>query len=245
MKSLVFLCLLFVTLYAAQRFPNNVLDQALKAINNAKNSINTVMSDLRYSRTNINSKTQSEIFNYYMTATSRINEVLNTRLNYIKALSIEAFYYRKEKSQEAKESGKDAENCLNIVTKDMKAAAQTGYSEVESCEQAAKKELGTILQIFDNEQANGQNIKNQLDQIALGCSSSNSQQMANCIILKVAIINQGIRQYQQRASQLKNQANSQKNAIFSEQFSCNARANDKVQSASSKAIYAAVDCLKN
>lgn len=221
-------------LYERSRFPNNVLDQALKAINNAKNSINTVMSDLRYSRTNINSKTQSEIINYYIAATSRTNEVLNTRLNYIK-----------KKSQEAKESGKDAENCLNIVTKDMKAAAQTGYSEVESCKQAAKKELGTILQIFDNEQTNGQKLKNQLDQIALGCSSSNSQQMANCIILKVAIINQDIRQYQQRASQLKNQANSQKNAMLLEQFSCNARANDKVQSASSKAIYAAVDCLKN
>ena len=76
-------------------------------------------------------------------------------------------------------------------------------------------------------------------------NSSNPQQMANCIFLKIAIINQDIRQYQQRASQLTNQANSQKNAILLEQSSCNARANDKVQSASTKAIYAAVDCLKN
>ena len=76
-------------------------------------------------------------------------------------------------------------------------------------------------------------------------SSSNPQQTANCIILKVAIINQDIRQYQQRASQLTNQANSQKNALFLEQSSCNTRANNKVQSASTKAIYAAADCLKN
>ncbi|XP_043528533.1 uncharacterized protein LOC122538477 [Frieseomelitta varia] len=235
MKSLVFLCLLFVTFCAAQRVPNNVLDQAFTAIKNAKNSVDTVMLDLRHSRTNINLKAQSEITNYYIAATSRINEVLNTRLNYIK-----------EKSQEAKESGKDADDCLNIVTKDMKAAAQTGYSEVKSCEQEANKKLGTILQTFDNEQANGQKLKNQLDQIALECmNSSNPQQMANCIFLKIAIINQDIRQYQQRASQLTNQANSQKNALLLEQFSCNAKANDKIQSASTKAIYAAVDCLKN
>lgn len=35
----------------------------------------------------------------------------------------------------------------------MKAAAQTGYSEVKLCEQAANKKLETILQTFDNEQA--------------------------------------------------------------------------------------------
>ena len=35
----------------------------------------------------------------------------------------------------------------------MKAAAQTGYSEVKSCEQAANVKLGTILQTFDDEQA--------------------------------------------------------------------------------------------
>ena len=61
-----------------------MLDQALKAIKNAKNSVDTVMSDLRRSRTNINLKAQSEITNYYITGNSRINEVLNTRLSYIK-----------------------------------------------------------------------------------------------------------------------------------------------------------------
>ena len=61
-----------------------MLDQALQAIKNAKNSVDTVMLDLRHSRTNINLKAQSEITNYYIAATSRINEVLNNRLNYIK-----------------------------------------------------------------------------------------------------------------------------------------------------------------
>lgn len=103
-----------------------------------------------------------------------------------------------------------------------------------------------LLIQYNSHFQNGQKLKNQLDQIALECmSSSNPQQMANCIFLKIAIINQDIRQYQQRASQLTNQANSQKNAVLLEQSSCNTRANDKVQSASTKAIYAAVDCLKN
>lgn len=58
-----------------------------------------------------------------------------------------------EKSQEAKESGKNAEDCFNTVTKNMKDAGQTGYNQLNNCENTANQNLNTVLQAFDNEQA--------------------------------------------------------------------------------------------
>lgn len=58
-----------------------------------------------------------------------------------------------EKSQEAKESGKNAEDCFNAVTKNLKDAGQTGYNQLDNCKNIAKKNLDTELQAFDNEQA--------------------------------------------------------------------------------------------
>ncbi|XP_043590750.1 uncharacterized protein LOC122571255 [Bombus pyrosoma] len=234
MKTFVFLCLLFVTVCSAQRFPN-ILDQAMDALKNAKSSVDSVMSDLQHSQTNIGLKGRNEISNLYFQASQNIDSILKTRLDYIK-----------EKLQEAKESSKNAEDCLNTVTKNMKDAGQTGYNQLNNCENIANQNFDAVLQAFDNERANGQKFKNQLDQVALGCiGSSNPQQVANCIFMKVAVINQEIRQYQQRASQLEMNAERNKNAITLQQTSCNSYAISIVQNASTKAIYAAADCLKN
>ncbi|XP_050474405.1 uncharacterized protein LOC126865660 isoform X1 [Bombus huntii] len=235
MKTFVFLCLLFVTVCSAQRFPNDILNQAMNAIKNAKSSVDSVMLDLKHSQRNIGLNGKNEISNLYVQAGQNINSILKTRLDYIK-----------EKSQEAKESGKNAEDCFNDVTKNLKDAGQTGYNQLDNCKNIANKNLDTELQAFDNEQANGQRLKNQLDQVALGCmGSSNSVQVASCILMKVGAINQEIRQYQQRASQLNTNTERNKNAITLQQRSCNSDAISIVQNASTKAIYAAADCLKN
>lgn len=207
----------------------------MNAIKNAKSSVDSVMLNLKHSQTNIGLKGKNEISNLYIQASQNINSILTTRLNYIK-----------EKSQEAKESGKNAENCLNTVTKSMKDAGQTGYNQLNNCKNIANQNFDTVLQAFDNEQANGQKLKYQLDQVALGCmGSSNPQQVASCILMKVGVINQEIRQYQQRASQLNMDAERNKNAITLQQRSCNSDAISVVQNASTKAIYAAADCLKS
>lgn len=75
--------------------------------------------------------------------------------------------------------------------------------------------------------------------------SSDTMQVATCMLMKVAAINQEIRQYQQTASQLNMNAERNKNAITLQQRSCNNDAISIVQNASTKAIYAAADCLKN
>ncbi|OAD58077.1 hypothetical protein WN48_00877 [Eufriesea mexicana] len=234
MKSFIFLCLL-VTLCAAQiRPPSNVLDQAVRAIKTAKTTVQDAMSDMKRNRRTIDMNTRNQISNIQYQSFKNINDIQSTRLNYIK-----------EKSEQAKEAGKNVDDCLNAVTNNMRTATQTGNRELIACENKAKQDLDTQLQAFDTEEANGQKLINQLDSVSLACYNSNIMQMANCMIIKVGLINIDIRQYQQRIAQVERQVQSNKNNIITSQYSCNNNAVTKVRNASSQAIYDVTDCLKN
>ncbi|CAK9806139.1 hypothetical protein ANTPLA_LOCUS4784 [Anthophora plagiata] len=98
---------------------------------------------------------------------------------------------------------------------------------------------------FNSRFQNGQKLLNDLDNIALQCYNSDIIQMASCMSIKVGIVNRSIRDYQQQANKLQSDAQSQKNNIIQTTSNCNYRAVDVCRSASTEAIYAAANCLKN
>ncbi|CAK9832638.1 hypothetical protein ANTRET_LOCUS9432 [Anthophora retusa] len=234
MKSFVLLCLL-VTLCAAQRRPTgSMLDQAVKAIKTAKSNVQSIQSDIRRAKTNFQLNTQNELSNINYQSFKTITDIESTRLQYIK-----------EKSEEAKASGKDADQCLNGVTSNMKSGSQAARNELNKCDTQGKQLLQTQLLAFDTLQADGQKLLNDLDNIALQCYNSDIIQMASCMSIKVGIVNRSIRNYQQQANKLQSDAQSQKRNIIQTTSNCNYRAVDVCRSASTEAIYAAANCLKN
>lgn len=56
----------------------------MNAIKNAKSSVDSVMLDLKHSKTNIDLNGRNEISNLLIQASQNINSVLQTRLDYIK-----------------------------------------------------------------------------------------------------------------------------------------------------------------
>lgn len=174
-----------------------------------------------------------QISNYYSQAYRSITDVRDTRLKYIN-----------EKLDEAKAGGKDAENCLNAVAYKMTSAAKTGYSAVDGYLTEAKQQMKRETEEFKQTKQDGQALINQLDRIALECYNSNIQQMGNCMITKLALVNMDIRQYQQTVSQKERQLSNSKNTITRAQYTSNQSAISKVQSASSTAISDASNCLK-
>ncbi|CAK9809040.1 hypothetical protein ANTQUA_LOCUS5854, partial [Anthophora quadrimaculata] len=264
MKSFVLLCLL-MTLCAAQmagpplrvdrrRPTGNMLDQAVQAIKTAKSNVQSIQSNIRRAKTNFQLNTQNELSNINYQSFKTITDVESTRLQYIKV----CYHHERsntlmqkkrkgqlEKSEEAKASGKDADQCLNGVTSNMKSGSQAARNELNKCDTQGKQLLQTQLLAFDTLQADGQKLLNDLDNIALQCYNSNIVEMASCMSVKVGIVNMSIRNYQQQANKLQSDAQSQKNNIIQTTFRCNNRAVDVCRSASTEAIYAAANCLKN
>ncbi|XP_017883622.1 uncharacterized protein LOC108627081 [Ceratina calcarata] len=171
--------------------------------------------------------------NLFGQAYSTITEVRDKQLKYING-----------KLEEAKQAGKDAEACLNAVSAKMTSAAKTGYSEVDVSLSQAKKASNDAIQEFKKLKTTGQQLTNRLDRISLECYSSDIQQMGNCMITKLALVNMDIRQYQQTVSQMESSLSETKRNIIQQQRSSNQSATSKVQSVSISTIYDAADCLK-
>ncbi|KOC64640.1 hypothetical protein WH47_12104 [Habropoda laboriosa] len=218
-----------------ERIPSsNILNQVVQAIKTAKSNVQSIQSDIRRARTNFQLNTQNELANINYQSFKTITDIESTRLKYIQ-----------EKSEEAKASGKDADQCLNNVASNMKSGSQAARSELNRCDSQGKQLLQTQLLKFDALQADGQKLINELDNIALQCYNSNINQMASCMSIKVGLVNRSIRVYQQEASQLQSNAQSQKSNIILSTSSCNNQAVNTCRSASTDAIYAAANCLKS
>ncbi|XP_006622258.1 uncharacterized protein LOC102679711 [Apis dorsata] len=232
MKLFIFFCLL-VTLCAAQ-WPGNSLQQASEAVKKAKNSVQTILSDLNRSKSSIRRDAEQKIYSYQ---TQSINQMLNNKnfiLNYIK-----------KKREEANESGKNADNCLDAVTNKVNNAYQKEYNSLNQCKNQAMQSIEAELQVLDAQEIVGKNLLNELDRVVLDCYNSNTMQMASCIFIKVGYINQRIRQYEQEISQAKRQIQNNQLKILSMQASCNSNAQSRLQNVTSQAIYDTTDCLKD
>ncbi|XP_076656304.1 uncharacterized protein LOC143360965 [Halictus rubicundus] len=232
MKSFFAIFLIAAALCAAQAY--GPLDQLTQGIKQAKNNVNTITNDLsRFSNT-LRFDTQNKLSNKKSENMQQLNNVVNPALTEIRA-NVDA----------AKAQGKDAEHCYTEAKDTLRTLSQTGFSDLNKCEQNGKQQLESQLNNLDAAQATGNKYLTELDGIMINCYSSDIFQMQRCVALKLGTTNQSIRAYESTVDSLKSTARSASFQIVLSADSCYRQAVSVVRSGTTDVRISSNRCVKN
>ncbi|XP_076288563.1 uncharacterized protein LOC143213017 [Lasioglossum baleicum] len=232
MKSFIAIVLLAAALCAVQAY--GPLDQLTQGIKQAKNNVNSIMNDLRRSTSNLKFDTENKLSNKKIENMQQLNNVVNPALTDIRA-NVDA----------AKAKGKDAEHCYTDAKATLRTLSQTGFSDLDKCQQSGKQQLQSQLNNLEAAQNTGSQYISELDSIMLNCYSSDIFQMQRCAALKLGTTNQSIRAYESTVSSLKSTAQSASFQIVLSADSCYRQAVSVVRSGTTDVRISANRCVDN
>ena len=233
MKSFIALCFL-AAICAMQASAYNPLDQLKAAVDTSKRNVESIVSDLKRTKTNLAMTTNSKLSNLRSQSIVNINNIVNPALTEIRA-SVDA----------AKAEGKDVEHCYTTAQDSLRSISSTAYSGVQTCETTGNSQLQQKLAPLDTAMATGQAYLTQLNSVFLDCYQSNILQMQTCIAIKLGQINQSIRSYQSEVNTLKLNAQRGVNDVTNAAFSCNMEPVSTARSATTDVRIATNRCIKN
>ncbi|KZC06070.1 hypothetical protein WN55_07156 [Dufourea novaeangliae] len=165
---------------------------------------------------------------------TNINNIVNPALSDIRA-----------KVDAANAAGKDAEHCYTDAKANLRTASQTGFSELNRCEQNALQSLQPQFNALDTAEATGNKYITELDAVFLNCYSSDIFAMQTCIALKLGNINQSIRAYESTINSMKNDVQNAANRAVLAANSCNMDVVSTVRSSGTDVRITANRCTSN
>ncbi|XP_078039857.1 uncharacterized protein LOC144471565 [Augochlora pura] len=232
MKSCLAVCLLLAALCAVQAY--GPMDQLTQGIQRAKNNVKSLQSDLSRFSNNLKFNTGNKLSNKKIEQMQQLNNIVNPALNDIRA-SVDA----------AKGQGKDKEQCYTNAKASLRTISQTGFSDLNECEQNGKQKMQVQWNNLDLAQSTGDKYISELDSIMLNCYSSDIFQMQRCVALKLGTVNQSISAYESTISSLKSSAQSALSEVELSATSCYWDAVSVVRSGTTDVRISANKCINN
>lgn len=232
MKSFFAIVLLAAALCAVQAY--GPLDQLTQGIQKAKNNVKSITNDLQRFTNNLKYDTGNKLSNKKIEFMQQLNNIVNPALTEIRA-NVDA----------AKAQGKNVEHCYTNAKDTLRTLSQTGFSDLNKCEQSGKQQLQSQLNNLQAAQNTGNKIYSELDTIILNCYSSDIFAMQTCVALKLGTANQSIRAYESTVNSMKSTAQSASFQIVLSASTCYGQAVSVVRSGTTDVRISSNRCVNN